>query len=64
MRLNADPDGQAISGLRPEVFGGWLPHRLLTTPSGVALSWRAPAEHRGGVWLKRVARPRELIHRL
>jgi hypothetical protein len=35
------------------VFGGWLSHRLPTTLSGVALSWRAPVDHRGGVWLKR-----------
>jgi hypothetical protein len=35
------------------VLGGWLPHRLPTTLSGVALFWRAPVEHRGGAWLKR-----------
>jgi hypothetical protein len=36
-----------------EVLDGWLPHRLPTVLLGVAHSWRAPVEHRGGVWLKR-----------
>jgi hypothetical protein len=36
-----------------EVFGGVLSHRLPTARTGVALSWRAPVEHRGEVWLKR-----------